>query len=130
MKKLRAFHWLLMAALAASLPISAHAAGGRGFAFHDGRFITAFLLAAVSFAVTVSSHMAVSSPVSDSSGLVSLIHIHMPILIPIIGIQDPIGAIKSPLAKRRVEAYRARGCLSVIEARDRIRDRSARTPKW
>jgi hypothetical protein len=50
MKKLRFFRWLLMAALAASLPISAQAAGGRGmgggphfsggrvFAFHDGRF--------------------------------------------------------------------------------------------
>jgi hypothetical protein len=57
MNKLRVFHWLLMAALAASLPISAHAAGGRGmgpigggphfsggrgFAFHDGRFHNRF----------------------------------------------------------------------------------------
>jgi hypothetical protein len=57
MKKLRVFRffrWLLMAALAASLPISAQAAGGRGmgggphfsggrvFAFHDGRFHNRF----------------------------------------------------------------------------------------
>jgi hypothetical protein len=57
MKKLRVFRWLLMATLAASLPITAQAAGGhsmgggpmrggphfsgargRSFAFHDGRF--------------------------------------------------------------------------------------------
>jgi hypothetical protein len=56
MKKLRFFRWLLMATLAASLPITAQAAGGhsmggpmrggphfsgargRSFAFHDGRF--------------------------------------------------------------------------------------------
>jgi hypothetical protein len=49
---------------------------------------TASLLAAVSFVVTVSSH----ESVSGSSGLASLIHIR--ILIPIIVIQDPIGAIK------------------------------------
>jgi hypothetical protein len=54
MKKLRVFRWLLIAALAASLPISAQAAGGRGmrggprfsggrgFAFHDGRFHNRF----------------------------------------------------------------------------------------
>jgi len=54
MKKLRFLRWLLMAALAASLPISAQAAGGRGmgggphfsggrgFAFHDGRFHNRF----------------------------------------------------------------------------------------
>jgi hypothetical protein len=54
MKKLRVFHWLLMAALAASLPITARATGGhgmgggphfssgRGFAFHDGRFHNRF----------------------------------------------------------------------------------------
>src|ERR1700676_1504188 len=56
MKKLRFFRWLLMATLAASLPITAQAADGhsvggpmrggphfsgargRSFAFHDGRF--------------------------------------------------------------------------------------------
>jgi hypothetical protein len=52
MKKLRFFSWLLMATLAASLPITAQAAGGhimgggphfsggrgRDFAFHDGSF--------------------------------------------------------------------------------------------
>ena len=51
MKKLRVFRWLLLAALAASLPITAQAAGGHGlgggphfsgargrdFAFRDGR---------------------------------------------------------------------------------------------
>ena len=54
MKKLRLFRWLLMAALAASPLISAQAAGGRGmgggphflggrgFAFHDGRFHNRF----------------------------------------------------------------------------------------
>ena len=42
------------------------------------------------------SHVAVSSPDSYSSGLVSLI----PILIPIIGIQDPIGAGKTSPAER------------------------------
>ena len=56
MKKLRVFRWLLMATLAASLPITARAAGGRsmgggphfsgargrGFAFHDGRFHNRF----------------------------------------------------------------------------------------
>jgi hypothetical protein len=53
MKKLRFLRWLLMAALAASLPISAQAAGGRGmggghfsggrgFGFHDGRFHNRF----------------------------------------------------------------------------------------
>jgi hypothetical protein len=55
MKKLHVFRWLLMAALAASLPISAQAAGGRGmgggphfssgrgFGFHDGRFSNRFV---------------------------------------------------------------------------------------
>ena len=60
MKKLRVFGWLLMATLAASLPITAQAAGGhsmggptgggphfsgtrgRDFAFHDGRFNNRF----------------------------------------------------------------------------------------
>ena len=56
MKKLRVFRWLLMATFAASLPITARAAGGhsmgggphfsgargRGFAFHDGRFHNRF----------------------------------------------------------------------------------------
>ena len=56
MKKLRVFRWLLMATLAASLPITAQAAGGpimgggprlsggrgRDFAFHDGRFHNRF----------------------------------------------------------------------------------------
>src|SRR6202040_4400431 len=56
MKKLRYFRWLLMATLAASLPITAQAAGGsimgggprlsggrgRDFAFHDGRFHNRF----------------------------------------------------------------------------------------
>jgi hypothetical protein len=60
MKKLRVFGWLLMATLAASLPITAQAAGGhsmggpmgggphfsgtrgRDFAFHDGRFHNRF----------------------------------------------------------------------------------------
>jgi hypothetical protein len=56
MKKSRVFLWLLMAALAASLPITAQAAGGngmrggphfsggRGFAFHDGRFHNRFFV--------------------------------------------------------------------------------------
>jgi Putative peptidoglycan binding domain len=56
MKKLRVFHWLLMAALATSLPITARATGGhgmgggphfssgRGFAFHDGRFHNRFFV--------------------------------------------------------------------------------------
>jgi hypothetical protein len=56
MKKLRVFRWLLMATLAASLPITARAAGGhsmgggphfsdargRNIAFHDGRFHNRF----------------------------------------------------------------------------------------
>src|ERR1700730_12693460 len=60
MKKLRVFGWLLVATLAASLPITARAAGdhsmggsvgggphfsgarGRHFAFHDGRFHNRF----------------------------------------------------------------------------------------
>jgi hypothetical protein len=106
MRKLRVFHWLLMAALAASLPITAQAAGGTAWEadpisqadvvsrFTMAASITASLVAAVSFAVTVSSFATVSSQVavSDSSVLVSLIHIH--ILIPIIGIQGPIGAIR------------------------------------
>jgi hypothetical protein len=58
MKKLRYFRWLLMATLAASLPITAQAAGGpimgggprlsggrgRDFAFHDGRFHNRFFV--------------------------------------------------------------------------------------
>ena len=57
MKKLLFFRWLLMATLAASLPITAQAAGGhimgggphlsggrgRDFAFHDGRFHNRFI---------------------------------------------------------------------------------------
>ena len=51
--------------------------------------ITASLRAVVSFTIDASSRGAVSG----SSGLASLIHTH--ILIPIIAIQVPIGAIKA-----------------------------------
>jgi hypothetical protein len=53
--------------------------------------ITASLLAVVSFTIDASSRGAGSG----SSGLASLIHTHILILIPIIAIQAPIGAIKA-----------------------------------
>jgi hypothetical protein len=85
------------------LAVTAWEAGPASRAVAVSRFtmavsITASLLAAVSSAVGLSLFVTVS-------GLDSLIHIFT--LILIIGIQDPIAAIRSTPAKRRDEAYRA-----------------------
>jgi hypothetical protein len=111
--KLHVFRWLLMVVLAASLPISAQAAGGRGmgggprfsggrsFAFHEAASLTA------SSFVTVSSHAAVSSQDSGSLGLGS--PFHFAILIPIIGPGHEtwtVKLLKSPALKTHITALK------------------------
>jgi hypothetical protein len=86
MKKLRVFRWLLMATLAASLPITAQAADGhsvggpmrggpisRAHAVVVSHFTMAASKSAASLFTTVySGTTAASPPISRSSGLASL----------------------------------------------------------
>jgi hypothetical protein len=80
--------------------------------------ITASLLAAVSFTVTVSSLVTVSR----SSGSVSLIHIST--LIPIIGIQDPTAATKSDADQKARLSVRDASQANMETFEDQIRDRT------